>query len=285
MRRFIYICLLRLHPRRFRRRFGDEMLWIFDQAGAGSRAASLFADVLASLGRQWVLRSQFWQEPLSAQPAVDGVPSFYMGGGDRPRTSALIHGGVLSLIVFGTVCYILAHSNSHGRFLLIGSHNHSFSHFLETRSVSAAPTDLGAQIKIKPEPEAHRASPYFRLMPVLRALDADNDGVISSAEIANAAVTLLTLDNNHDNKLSAEECGLGAPNPTRAIRRSFMRLHPVLAALDANHDGEISAAEILNAPAALRSLDKNGDGVLTEDELLPDAAANNEILRRRRKHK
>jgi hypothetical protein len=52
-----------------------------------------------------------------------------------------------------------------------------------------------------------------------------------------------------------------------------MRLHPVLAALDANHDGEISASEILNAPAALLSLDKNRDGQLSEAELLPDPAA------------
>jgi Ca2+-binding EF-hand superfamily protein len=178
---------------------------------------------------------------------------------------------VLSLVVFGAVCYILSHSDSHGRlFPVVGSHNHSFSHFLETHTVSAAPADLSAQVKVKPEPGARRLSPYFRMMPVLRALDTDEDGIISASEIANASVALLTLDKNGDNKLSAEECGLGIRRPTQAIRRSFMRLHPVLAALDANHDGEISASEILNAPAALLSLDKNHDGELTEDELLPD---------------
>jgi Ca2+-binding EF-hand superfamily protein len=51
-----------------------------------------------------------------------------------------------------------------------------------------------------------------------------------------------------------------------------MRLHPVLAVLDADHDGEISASEILNARAALLTLDKNRDGQLTEGELLPDPA-------------
>jgi hypothetical protein len=45
--------------------------------------------------------------------------------------------------------------------------------------------------------------------------------------------------------------------------------NPVIAALDANHDGEIDASEINNAPAALRKLDKNGDGKLTRDELRP----------------
>jgi len=44
---------------------------------------------------------------------------------------------------------------------------------------------------------------------------------------------------------------------------------PVIMALDANHDGIIDAAEIANAPAALKTLDKNGDGKLTPDELRP----------------
>src|ERR1051325_6930207 len=52
-------------------------------------------------------------------------------------------------------------------------------------------------------------------------------------------------------------------------------LPPLMAALDANHDGVIDADEIANAPAALRKLDKNGDGKLTRDELRP-ARANGE---------
>ncbi|HKI69909.1 MAG TPA: hypothetical protein VKA67_09995 [Verrucomicrobiae bacterium] len=44
---------------------------------------------------------------------------------------------------------------------------------------------------------------------------------------------------------------------------------PLIAALDANHDGVIDADEIANASAALKTLDKNGDGKLTVDELRP----------------
>ena len=44
---------------------------------------------------------------------------------------------------------------------------------------------------------------------------------------------------------------------------------PLIMALDADGDGIISAAEIANAAAALKTLDKNGDGQLTPDEYAP----------------
>ena len=44
---------------------------------------------------------------------------------------------------------------------------------------------------------------------------------------------------------------------------------PIIQALDTNHDGIIDATEIANASAALKTLDKNGDGQLTTDEYLP----------------
>jgi len=45
---------------------------------------------------------------------------------------------------------------------------------------------------------------------------------------------------------------------------------PILRALDADGDGEISTAEIDGAAAALKSLDKNEDGKLEMDEVRPD---------------
>jgi hypothetical protein len=44
---------------------------------------------------------------------------------------------------------------------------------------------------------------------------------------------------------------------------------PIIAALDANHDGVISADEIAQASAALKTLDQNGNGQLTPDEYRP----------------
>jgi len=57
------------------------------------------------------------------------------------------------------------------------------------------------------------------------------------------------------------------PAPTPATLTAG-RMHGVLfAALDSDHDGVISAAELANAPTALRALDLDGDGTLTVAEL------------------
>ncbi|MFK7778237.1 MAG: EF-hand domain-containing protein [Gimesia sp.] len=52
-------------------------------------------------------------------------------------------------------------------------------------------------------------------------------------------------------------------------RPDFMQMLPVIAALDTNKDGEISKEEIENATASLKKLDKDKNGKLTRDELLP----------------
>jgi uncharacterized protein (DUF2141 family) len=44
---------------------------------------------------------------------------------------------------------------------------------------------------------------------------------------------------------------------------------PIMAALDTNRDSVIDSNEIANAAAALKTLDKNGDGKLSSDELMP----------------
>jgi formyltetrahydrofolate synthetase len=49
-----------------------------------------------------------------------------------------------------------------------------------------------------------------------------------------------------------------------------MRMFPVMTALDSDGNGEISPEEIKGAVAALKKLDKNKDGKLTEDELRPN---------------
>jgi EF-hand domain pair/EF hand len=63
------------------------------------------------------------------------------------------------------------------------------------------------------------------------------------------------------------EGGFGGPGGFGGGRG--MRMNPVMKALDKDGNGELSAAEIAGAAAALKTLDKNKDGKLTEDELRP----------------
>jgi len=65
--RSIYRLLLQLHPARFRRRFGEEMLLIFDES---PNQASLLADGVLSLARQWLLRSGLWKWVLASLGAT-----------------------------------------------------------------------------------------------------------------------------------------------------------------------------------------------------------------------
>ncbi len=77
--------------------------------------------------------------------------------------------------------------------------------------------------------------------------------------IAGSTVTLVAQDSP----------GRQRPNRGDGPRGPGHRPPPVMAVLDANKDGVIDSAEIDNAPAALRTLDKNNDGSLTIEELRP----------------
>ncbi len=49
----------------------------------------------------------------------------------------------------------------------------------------------------------------------------------------------------------------------------FMRMNPALGAVDADHDGTVSAEELSKASTALRGLDKDSDGKLSAEEMRP----------------
>jgi len=67
-----------------------------------------------------------------------------------------------------------------------------------------------------------------------------------------------------DGPPAGRESGPGGPRGQGGQRQP----PPVIGALDANQDGEIDATEIANASAALKKLDKNGDGKLSADEFM-----------------
>ena len=74
----------------------------------------------------------------------------------------------------------------------------------------------------------------------------------------------------------AQEVRPAPPEGTPPARRGggereggARRFNPLLTALDTNSDGTLDDKEIANASAALKKLDKDGDGKLTPEELRP----------------
>jgi hypothetical protein len=268
MIRSLYATLVRLHPRSFRQRFGDEMMSIFDHTSRSDRFA-LVGDAVFSLLRQRCLRPAPEPEPC-AKEYVAGVPMFLVLDDAPPLTRKQWMGGAaLSLLSFTAAGFLLAHGGSHLQ-PVIGSRETSTSGVRVNDDAPAA--NLYTEVTMSSEdaleiPSIRRlVAQYFDHVTVLRALDLNHDLLISADEIANAPQALRSLDANSDGVLSAEECGIPA--------EGFMRVNPVLAVLDANHDGVISGSEIRNAASALERLDSNHDGRLTAEELLPDGLLN-----------
>ncbi len=88
MTRTLYRCLVGLHPPAFRRRFEEELLWIFGESRDGFGAAALLYDAAISLLRQWLMRSGMWKWVLGgivgALPVVIGFGSFLFQWPMRP---------------------------------------------------------------------------------------------------------------------------------------------------------------------------------------------------------
>lgn len=131
-------------------------------------------------------------------------------------------------------------------------------------------------------PGAGGASPD-ELLQTLLAFDKNKDGKLQKDEVPERMQGLFTRgDTNKDGILTTAEIrGLATTQAASAPDRGgrgegrgegggMMRMDPIAAALDSNHDGSISSAEIKNAPAALKALDKNDDGQLSGEEIRPN---------------
>lgn len=137
-----------------------------------------------------------------------------------------------------------------------------------------------------PEMMARGMAMMMRNLPVIKALDVDEDGQLSATEIENASKSLMKLDKNGDGVISSEEMrpepgqmpmvggpggpgGPGAGGPPGGAA-GMMRM---LEARDKDKDGKLSGDEI---PEQMRPrlsmIDENGDGSIDKSELEKMAA-------------
>jgi hypothetical protein len=127
--------------------------------------------------------------------------------------------------------------------------------------------------------------------PILKALDTDTNGELSATEIDNAPTSLRTLDTNSDGVLTRDELCPARPEMSDGGNSGQPPMEhgpqngqgmerpagpppsdPLMTALDTDQNGELSSSEIDNAPAGLRTLDANSNGILTQDEIRPKKA-------------
>jgi hypothetical protein len=124
----------------------------------------------------------------------------------------------------------------------------------------------------QPQPEnGHRPPPPPLILVIF---DTDHDGVLSAREIRKASDALAALDRNGDRQLTRDELRPppppeGGDGPEPGKPPGHRPPPPVIAALDTDKDGTLSAEELKAAPETLLELDINGDGKLSPEELHP----------------
>lgn len=130
----------------------------------------------------------------------------------------------------------------------------------------------------------------LKRLPVMKALDADQDGKISASEIENAAAALKGLDKNNDGELTEDELrpsfggrgmgpggiggragfggrqaplggGRGGPGGGQAKVWEFLANK-----YDKNKDGKLTENEYDRGAETFARLDRNEDGVLTPED-------------------
>jgi len=169
-----YCLIVRMHPGPFRDRFGDEMMWIFDEEQHRGRGARLFFDGILSLLRQ---RSKVERAPA---PAVAGLGLLDTGWDIAPRR--FIEAGI-------TASLILA-----GFMLLLGK--------------AGNPTLMPACVPGAPRATAPRIQAPARISAIPVA--ARNHSPVDSGKIDNAAASAVRIVHAQEmsNGLAAHFCSV-----------------------------------------------------------------------------
>ena len=108
--------------------------------------------------------------------------------------------------------------------------------------------------------------------PVLKALDHNADGILSTDEIQSSPESLKSLDKDGDGKLSSAETRLKFPTgvklPQGFVGKMLLnpRVQPLMNLMDHDGDGTIDADEIKDSATAIKALDANNDWRLSRSE-------------------
>jgi Ca2+-binding EF-hand superfamily protein len=153
----------------------------------------------------------------------------------------------------------------------------------------AFPDRRGGEGRRGPEGEGRRGpegeaggNVVEEMVKTLMAFDANGDGKLSKSELPERMQGLFDrADENKDGFLTADEIRKLAAVQARPPQNdgpgerggpgrdmNFIRMDPVLAAVDTNGDGVLSSEELRNAPKAIRKLDSDGDGKITREEMM-----------------
>ena len=292
----LYRSFLHFFPARYRSTFGTEMSAVFQQRQAEVRKWGMyyrsvfilreFMGLVSTAIRERARHSELQEPQLEAGVArgtLDSVPAFYTCEPYFPRRSALLHGGILSLAVFGAASAAFEYGVSHHLFRtsLRSSQTANQVQFIETgesgfvafgRSLGAS-ADGVLTLVLGAQP----ATAAIELKP----------GLEKPGEFWSSLLWLLRA-RPHLRSGKFRIQGFTRTRPEESPRdyaSVYFQVMPVLRTLDADGDLIISAAEIANAPAALRSLDRNHDGKLSPEECghsFADIPANAQFMKRAR---
>lgn len=105
-------------------------------------------------------------------------------------------------------------------------------------------------------------------MVMFKEQDAPLTAIIAALCLGTISGTAIAQASHLPEDVPAQKLQLESKPPPG----QFMQTLPVIAALDVDKNGELSAEEILGAAEALKKLDTSKDGILTHDEFRPKLA-------------
>ena len=118
---------------------------------------------------------------------------------------------------------------------------------------------------------ASQAAPAVPAVPIdqrrFRAMDANNDGVISRTEWSGTRQSFETHDWNNDDVLSGGEVNEAVARRGRTVDDESYDTMDSFDYLDVNNNGRVEAREWHGTVAAFNRLDVNNDDILTREEM------------------